>query len=366
MAARFAFRSAFKAGLVVGAFGFGSWVVLRTGQPEFLFSPAFRSICWLQRPLTGLSVGFDSVQGDLSEGQLSFKNLRVKWQDTGLFGLVPQKFRCDLTAEQLSVNLGHDNAEQLLRNTQEFVRRIDSLEDTDTVVFPLVSASGVKGDFTMLIRHPETPLPNVVIKALALSDVSVTLADGFRRPQPLVFPPLRIDALRMDPYRVRRPVNAVFFSGAGKGAFGDRPFSFGPAANGRSIDASVPVELVGHRFLRPPLSWISHGTLRVQVQLQPKGPRKWLASANVAFGDKVTVQGPAGEEDGLFGQATSQIVSYLSSNQVSVQATEEINEDVSNEDKFLNELGAKFAVLVVAKAGAAAFDQLKKKTSSWW
>jgi hypothetical protein len=202
-------RAAVVGGVVLGA-GVGSWVTLNSGSPAFLFSPVLKGLLLVQRPFTGIAVSFDSCSGALQDGRLSFSNLRVVWRKST--SLVPQKFNCDLTFQTLIINMGSVTADMLLRDTNHFVKRLDSLDNEQEIVLDKIAASGVSGDFTMLIRHPETPLPNVQIKTLALKDVNVIVRDGFRRETPLVFPPLKIDSMLIESYHFRKAKQCCAFS----------------------------------------------------------------------------------------------------------------------------------------------------------
>ncbi len=182
--------------------GWYSWHTLSSGQPSFLFSPLLKALCVVQRPFTGCSVSFDSCSGALKDGRLSFVNLRVCWRNGTRF--VPQKFSCDLSFKTLLVNMGSVTADMLLRDTNHFLARIDSLDNDKVIVLDKIAMAGVSGDFTMLIRHPETPLPNVMVKTLAIKDANLVVGDGFNRETPLIFPPIRIDALLLESYKFRK------------------------------------------------------------------------------------------------------------------------------------------------------------------
>lgn len=362
-------RRALFAGIATAGVGVGSYYVLLTGQPASLFSPVLSTVCVLQRPFTGLNIAFDDVSGNLSDGRLDFKNFRVKWRNGGWLSGVSRKVDCDLTMTRFSVDMGDEVANMVLRDAKSLATRIDSLDDAAEVHIPHVEAQGVKGDCTILIRNPQTPLPNIVFDHLSLQDVNVVVGDGFKREKPLVFPPLDVRSLELKPYRLRKPINSALFHASGNGSVGQKPFSISSTPKTRQLVAQVPVEFISS-FLRPPLSWVKEGHVEVKVKLDPSTKKSgaWIAETSLTFSDGLLVQAPAPstEEKDVYQQAAGQIVSVLSKNGVSVTAREEVLEDPKNEDQFISEMGQKYALLVLTKAGAAAISSIKEKASSWF
>jgi hypothetical protein len=81
-----------------------------------------------------------------------------------------------------------------------------------------IRAVGVSGDITMLVRHPETPLPNVQIKEMYLERVKVDAKDKHKREIPIVFPTIKIERFAVENYRLRKLLNALLFNAEGTGA----------------------------------------------------------------------------------------------------------------------------------------------------
>ncbi len=302
---------------------------------------------------------FATCWGSLESGKLDVTNLRVKTRTNS-------RFSADLAFERLGIDLGSTTTD-LLRRDLSFLRAsLESLDDQRVVIVSKLAARGVVGDFALLVRHPETPLPNVLIREVTLQDVDVTLADGHQRSIPLQFPPIKIDAMQMSMYRLRKPLNALLFGSTGQGTVGGAPFF---VEKSKLLTASVPVEFLSS-FLRPPLSWIKMGNARVRVAMEPVPG----SGGTWAVETTLSLHGSAESGDAsVYGAATSQVTAYLNDREVAVSAKEEITEDPANEDAFLQKINQKFATLVLAKVGgavvagaAAGAVNAAKSVKSWW
>lgn len=100
------------------------------------------------------------------------------WQDAGLLGLGKgRKFDCHIAIDDLDIDMGHDVAIMVLRDGKALAKRMDSPDAADELVVPSVRVAGVTGFWSMRVRNPDTPLPNVVINDLRVADCNVTLSD---------------------------------------------------------------------------------------------------------------------------------------------------------------------------------------------
>ncbi len=88
-----------------------------------------------------------------------------------------RKFNCDLAVDSLEVDMGSDVAHMLRRDNAALSRRVESLDAADELVVPSVRVAGATGSWTMRVRNPDTPLPNVVINDLQVTNCNITLAD---------------------------------------------------------------------------------------------------------------------------------------------------------------------------------------------
>ena len=116
---RAAVNRGIRAGVVVAGLGLGSWYVLNSGNPKWLFSPTLKAACFVQEPVTGIRIRFDTVRGSLGSGKLDFSGLEVAWKKKGW---IPQKAECDLHFERMAVDVGAANADMLLRVHYEGLR----------------------------------------------------------------------------------------------------------------------------------------------------------------------------------------------------------------------------------------------------
>lgn len=356
-------------GVCLGA-GVGIYGALTTGKPAFLFGPFFRFSAALQRPFTGLAVSFSEARQEGS-GNFAFKDLHVKWEHNGWLA-VKRKFDCDMKFDSLEVEMGADNFWEFMRNTTDFFDRIDSLDDDLCVVIPRVAVEGLTGSLTMLVRKPETPPPNLVISNLQVRGVrNFALADRFMRPAPLKFPELDVESLEIAPYRFRKPLHTFMFKANGSGFVGKKLFQLTTSTNGsRTISAQVPVEFISS-FLRPPLSWIKQGSAQVKMALEPVAgstPAKWTAATSLSL-VPLTVDSDVETKEGdsfigLLKSANKDVLkSYMTKDQFNVSAKVECLEDPKNEDKFIQEMGIRFATLVITNAAASA---VVKNAKGWF
>jgi hypothetical protein len=346
-----ALKSAIKAGLVVSSFGFGSWYVLKTGEPKFLFSPFMKMVCYAQQPFTGLSVRFDRVEGNLENGQLDFENLRMVWQKERQ---IPQKFDMDMFYKRFMIDYGAANADLLLRDTEVFLKNLDSEDVRKTFVVNRLETVGARGHTTILIRNPDTPIINVSFKEFSITDTEVTFGDAWNREEPLIFPPIRVDWMRMENFRMQKMLHSFLLRSEGRGTIGGAPYEL---IKGRKVTATTPVEFM-MSFLRPPLSWIQMGTSVVDIKIDPV-PNKTSSMVSVVL----TTKGETGDLKDLdlkglgdFGLAASSVVQVLNGEFV-VTAQQEISADPALEDEFLEEIGTKFSTYILVQAGKKIKDK---------
>ena len=201
LAMRRSVRLALASTLVVGWVGVGSYAVLLSGQPAFLFDPSLRVLCKLQRPFTGLSLQWGKAEGALRTGELRVTDLRARWKSSGMLGSA-RPVECDVTVDELNLRLGVDTARMVLRDGTRLKKRLTSSDQADEVKVEMLHASGVRGTWAMLRRTPGTPPPNLVIEDLYCVNVKdFAVADCWMRQKPLVFPVVSVTELRMTPYR---------------------------------------------------------------------------------------------------------------------------------------------------------------------
>ncbi len=333
--------------------GVASLWVLKTGEPDLLFSGIARMMVVLQKPFTKVNMEFDHVSGSFDKGTLDFRNLRVR-SDKGVAQM-------DVTFDRLAVDFGVGTS-GLMRGNPFLVRdALASSDPTEAVVVERVLAKGVKGFMTVLKRTPEKPLPNILLGDVFLANVNVMVGDGHGRTEPLIFPPIRIDSLHMARYHLRKPVNVLLFNTTASGQVGSAPFEIQPK---QLVSAGVPVEFIS-KFLRPPLSWVRTGDARVRVDMSPseKVPGQWLVKV------ELSLKGPA-EAIAIYGDAAnSQIANYLNDRDVSVRAEVVVAEDPGNETRFVEELNQEFAKELAVRAAAPVVEAAVAAAGaikSWW
>ena len=353
--ARRASINALLATTAVAGVGIGSWQVLQSGSPGSLFQGTFQALCYVQQPFTGISVRFDRVRGSLRDGQLDFEGLRVVWDRSRL---IAQKFECDLEIDHLTVDVGAENATLIMRETQVFSKRLDSVEESDAFRVKELSIKGCRGHYVALIRKPETPPPNILIALLHLEDVNVQVGDMHQRSAVLRLPDISVDSLTMEMIRFQNAVPALLLGTQGHGAIGGVPFKF---EKRKHASISLPIQWLA-QFLQAPLSWIHKGHAGVDVTLTPSRADHAIVTVNLSLEN-----GEAKEDasDSMYGSASGQLAAYMSSKHIGLTAKEEINLDDTDGKRLLNRLNEKFATVLIRDGLAGslnlAAEELKKR-----